>query len=171
MTAITLHSFVDIYRRALATADHLVTKGSAHAVETGGQAADILGWRLAEDMNPLSFQCEVVINFSRNWIARAAGLPVPDSINGADLSLDQIHAEIASAKAFLDTVSVDQLAGRDDTPVTFKIGDIMEPTLPAAQWITGFATTNIHFHLSMIYAILRKQGVKLGKVDMFPTGL
>lgn len=171
MTAISLYSFVDIYRRALATADHLLKKGAAHAAADGGAEADILGWRLAEDMHPVSFQCEVVINFSRNWIARAAGVAVPDSINGADLTLDQIYAEIASAKAFLDGISAEQLAGRDDAPVTFKIGDIMEPTLPAAQWITGFATTNIHFHLSILYAILRKQGVQLGKIDMFPTGL
>jgi hypothetical protein len=63
------------------------------------------------------------------------------------------------------------LTGRDDAPVTFKIGEIMEPTLPAGQWITGFATTNIYFHVSMAYAILRMKGVPLGKLDMFPKGL
>lgn len=171
MTAISLYSFVDIYRRALATADHLLKKGAAHAAANGGAEADILGWRLAEDMHPVSFQCEVVINFSHNWIARAAGVAVPDSINGADLSLDQFHAEIAAAQSFLDGVTAETLAGRDDVPVTFKIGDIMEPTLPASQWLTGFATTNIHFHMSILYAILRMKGVPLGKVDLFPSGL
>lgn len=171
MTNVTLFSFVDMYRRALAATDHLLTKGAAHAVAAGGTEADILGWRLADDMHPLSFQLEIVINFTRNWIARAAGVAVPDSINGADLSLDQFHAEIAAAQAFLDGVTAERLAGRDDAPVKFKIGDIMEPTLPASQWLTGFATTNIYFHMSMVYAILRMKGVPLGKVDLFPTGL
>ena len=47
----------------------------------------------------------------------------------------------------------------------------MEPTLPVAQWMTGFATTNIYFHMSMAYAILRSKGVPIGKLDLFPTGL
>jgi hypothetical protein len=47
----------------------------------------------------------------------------------------------------------------------------MAPTLEASQWLTGFATTNIYFHTSMVYAILRARGVAVGKVDLFSTGL
>ena len=43
----------------------------------------------------------------------------------------------------------------------------MEPTLPAGQWLSVFATTNIYFHLSMAYAILRMKGVPIGKIDLF----
>ncbi len=43
--------------------------------------------------------------------------------------------------------------------------------MPASQWITGFSTTNILFHLSMAYAILRRRGVPIGKVDLFAGGL
>ena len=47
----------------------------------------------------------------------------------------------------------------------------MAPTMAAERWVTGFGMTNIAFHASMIYAILRVKGVALGKIDMFPTGL
>ncbi len=47
----------------------------------------------------------------------------------------------------------------------------MSPTLPVGQWISGFATTNLYFHASMAYAILRAKGVPIGKIDLFPTGL
>ena len=47
----------------------------------------------------------------------------------------------------------------------------MAPTFPAAQWLTVFAATNINFHVSMAYAILRTNGVPLGKADMFAAGL
>ena len=46
----------------------------------------------------------------------------------------------------------------------------MEPTLPAGQW-TVSATTNLYFHLSMAYSILRARGVQIGKVDLFAGGL
>ena len=37
--------------------------------------------------------------------------------------------------------------------------------------MTVFAATNINFHVSMVYAILRSKGVPLGKADMFAAGL
>ena len=39
--------------------------------------------------------------------------------------------------------------------------------MPASQWLSVFATTNIYFHLSMAYAILRMKGVPIGKIDLF----
>jgi hypothetical protein len=43
--------------------------------------------------------------------------------------------------------------------------------LPAGQWLTVFATTNLHFHLSTAYGILRAHGVPIGKADLFARGL
>ena len=48
------------------------------------------------------------------------------------------------------------------------LGNGMEPTLPAGRWLTVFAATNLYFHLSTAYDILRARGVPLGKVDLFP---
>ena len=48
---------------------------------------------------------------------------------------------------------------------------VMKPEMPIEQWVTGFATTNFYFHLSMAYAILRQRGVPLGKPDLFAGGL
>jgi uncharacterized protein len=171
MNMTSLYSFVEIYARALETTGHLLGKGLAFASEKGISEQDLLGWRLVEDMNPLNFQLAVIINFSNGWVARAAGVAVPESIEGAAMDAAGFKAAIADARAFLGRITPDQINTRDQALITFKIGDIMEPTLPASQWLTGFATTNIHFHLSMAYAILRLKGVPLGKIDLFPSGL
>lgn len=168
---VTLHSFLGIYGHALDVAAHLLDKGAAFARDSGLDPETIAGWRLSEDMHPLAFQIGVVVNFSRSFPARAAGLPVPEAIDAGTLDIAGLHAAIAIAKADLAAIGADQLVGRDDVPLTVKLGDVMEPTLPAAQWLTGFATTNIHFHMSMTYAILRAKGVPIGKIDLFPTGL
>lgn len=47
----------------------------------------------------------------------------------------------------------------------------VKPTLPAERWLTVFATTNLFFHLSTAYGILRAHGVQIGKPDMFASGL
>ena len=166
---VCLFTFVDLYSKGLTTLDSLLAKGAEFAASKGVSEADMLAWRLIDDMNPLSFQAMVVINFAKQWTARAAGLPVPENI-AEDLDLAGYRVEIANAKAFLAGLKAEQFEGRDSAPVTFNLG-MMEPTLPAGQWLTGFATTNFYFHLSIAYAILRHKGVTLGKVDLFAGGL
>ena len=165
-----LYSFVGLFSRQLDTAAHILAKGAAHAAATGVPEGDMLGWRLIDDMSPLSFQLMVVCNFSRAWPARVAGLPLHTDI-GADLDVAGYQAAIAEAKTYLAAIGPAQFAGRDDVPLTVTLGNDMSPTLPAAQWLTVFATTNLYFHLSTAYAILRSKGVAIGKVDLFAGGL
>ncbi|WP_394762472.1 DUF1993 domain-containing protein [Phenylobacterium sp.] len=165
-----LFTFIGLYSRLLDTAASLLKKGDAFAKAQGVSEADMLGWRLIDDMAPLAFQIMVVCNFSRQWPARVAGLPVPEAIE-ADLSLAGFQTAIAEAKAYLATLTPKQFADRDDVPLTVEIGTGMTPTLPSAQWLTVFATTNLYFHLSTAYGILRSKGVPIGKPDMFAGGL
>ena len=169
-----LYSFVGLFSRQLDTAAHILAKGAAHAAATGVSEAEMLAWRLIDDMSPLSFQLMVVCNFARVWPARVAGLPLPADITAdlaANLDVAGFQAAIAEAKTYLATITPGQFAGRDDVPLTVTLGNDMSPTLPAAQWLTVFATTNLYFHLSTAYGILRSKGVAIGKVDLFAGGL
>ncbi len=170
LMAFTLFSFVDLYRRQLDTAMHLLDKAVGFASANGISQEEMLGWRLADDMHPLGFQFMVVANFTRSWPARVADQPLPEPIEST-IDVAGFQWAIADAKAYLATLTPEQFEGRDDVPLTVKLGETMEPTLPAERWLAGFATTNIYFHLSMVYAILRTKGVPLGKSDMFAGGL
>jgi hypothetical protein len=167
---INLYSFVGMYGRVLDTASSLLAKGAAHAAATGVSEAEMLDWRLIDDMQPLAFQIMVVCNFPPQWLARAADLPVPEDVT-ADLDVAGFQAAIAGSKAYLAALTPEQFAGRDDVPLTVTIGNGMSPTLPAGQWVSVFATTNLYFHLSTAYGILRSKGVQIGKPDLFGGGL
>ena len=54
--------------------------------------------------------------------------------------------------------------------MTVDLGQI-KPTMPIGHWVLGFAQTNLIFHLSIAYAILRSRGVPLSKPDLFAGGL
>ena len=166
---VNLYSFLGLYDHALIATSHLLDKGLEHAASQGVSERDMLGWRLIDDMHPLGFQVMVVVNFSCQWTARVAGLPVPEPIT-ADLDVGQFKDAIARARDYLSTLTPEQFAGRDDVPLTVRITDELEPTLPCGQWLASFATTNIHFHLSTTYAILRARGVPIGKRDLFAGG-
>ena len=126
-------------------------------------------WRLAEDMFPLRRQIQTVASFAMQWPARVAGVDVPEAISG-DQGVAELMAAIAHAKAYLATLKPKQFAGRDDKALTIEMGPT-PTTHSAGQWLSGFATTNLYFHLSMVYGILRHKGVQLGKRDLFASGL
>ena len=167
---VSLFTFVDLNSRAVGTAEHLLEKGVAFAKAQGGNGEDCLDWRLIEDMAPLRFQLMVVANFTRLWPARVAGLPLPAEVDD-QLDVAGFKAALADAKAYLAGLTAAQFEGRDDVPLTVTIGNGMSPTLPSGQWLTVFATTNLYFHLSTAYAILRAKGVQIGKPDLFAGGL
>lgn len=168
--AVCLFTFVDLYSKGLATLDHILAKGAEFAASKGVSEADMLEWRLVEDMNPLRFQAFVVINFAKQWTARAAGVTVPADIP-SDLDLAGMRAAIAEARSFLAGLKAEQFAGRDDVVMQVALGNGFSPELPVSQWLSGFSTTNFYFHLSTAYAILRARGVPIGKVDLFAGGL
>ena len=169
--ATNLFTFVELFSRVLDTAAHILAKGAEHARAQGIAESDFLNWRLIDDMRPLSFQLSVVCDFARQWPARAAGLPVPADID-VPSDVATFQRTLAEAKAYVAQLTSEQFEGRDEVPVTYAIATGgLTPTLPAARWITVFATTNLYFHLSTAYAILRSHGVPIGKVDLFPTGL
>ena len=167
---VNLYTFVNLYDRALDTAAHLLAKGEDFAAANGVSETELLNWRLIDDMAPLGFQLMVVINFATQWPARVVGVAGPAEVS-ADLDAAGFKAAIAAAKAWLAALTPEQFAGRDEVPLTYQIGPGMEPTLPSAQWLTVFATTNLFFHLSTAYGILRSKGVPIGKPDMFAAGL
>jgi len=170
MSTVNLYSFVDLFARSVVTTKHLLAKGAAHVSSLGITEREMLSWRLAEDMHPLGFQLMAVANFSQTWTARVADLEPPEAI-AADLDVAGFNAALDAALAYLRGLSPEQFAGRDETPLTVELMPGMAPTLPAAQWLTVFAATNINFHVSMVYALLRANGVPLGKADMFAAGL
>jgi hypothetical protein len=170
MSAVNLFSFVDLFARSVVATKHLLAKGLAHVSSLGIPEREMLNWRLAEDMHPLGFQLMVVANFSRTWTARVAGLEPPEGI-APDLDVAGFDAGLEAALAHLRALTPAQFEGRDEVPLTFEIMPGMAPTFPAAQWLTVFAATNINFHASMVYAILRNNGVPLGKADVFVAGL
>jgi len=167
---VNLYTFVSLYDRALVAASHLLDKGLEHAAAQGVSERDMLNWRLIDDMQPVGFQLMVVVSFACQWTARVAGLPLPERIS-AELDVAGFKNGIAEARAYLASLKPERFEGRDDVPLTVQITEGLEPTLPAGQWLASFATTNILFHLSTLYGILRAHGVPIGKADLFAGGL
>ena len=122
--------------------------------------------KLAEDMLPLSFQVGIFSNTCKRSIERlapskTASLPNWDAEELK--TLDDLIARVDAVKKMLETVQAEDVAGVDEKIVECGLGKTETAKLEAKGYLLGYALPNVFFHLSIAYAILRKEGVPLGK--------
>jgi uncharacterized protein len=138
-------------------------KGVAH---TGDDGTALLAARLAPDMLPLSSQIKIACAQSVDAVARLLGQPV--SVTPEVESLADAKALIADTIAGLraaDTTAIDAAA---DKALALDLPNGMAFDLSGADYVRDWALPQFHFHTSMAYAILRQQGVAIGKADLLP---
>jgi len=122
--------------------------------------------RLADDMLPLSFQVQTVANTSKRAIMRLAPHKT-DSLPDWDAeelkTLDDLIARVEKSQAMLEAVKPEDVEGVDDKTVECGTGPKETAIMAAKGYVLGYAIPNAFFHNATAYAILRKEGVPLGK--------
>ncbi|CAG9987851.1 unnamed protein product [Clonostachys byssicola] len=142
-------------------------KDTAHLLEVAQKqpnASSLLGARLCEDMKPLTFQVYTVTKFTEIINSRLSGretIVYEDNMT----SYDEMHARINEVLARVENTDKDVVnkLGEEAAPTAMGPGVTMD--LAGKVYAHGVTMPNILFHVSITYAILRKEGVPLGKAD------
>ena len=154
---------VGTFKHVLGTLDAMLAKAEAHAIAKGYDPAVLLASRLHPDMFDLTRQVQIACDMAKSGAARLAGVEPPKHPDD-EKSFAELYARIAKVRAFLDTLdtaTIDAAAARDisvpmrDRTLEFK----------GADYLTGWVLPNLYFHVTTAYAILRHNGVALGKAD------
>ena len=152
----------------LGALDRVMEKAKAFCDERGVTQADLIDARLAPDMFPLGYQVKSCAVHSIGGIEGArAGSFSPDrnawptDFDGLRDILQRASAELSA----LDRKTVDELTEAD---THFALGEIKLP-FTGANFLLSFSQPNFYFHAATAYAILRAQGVNLGKRDFMGT--
>jgi hypothetical protein len=148
--------------KSLSALDTLLSKAEAFAKEKGLSDSDLLNQRLAPDMFPFKKQVQVACDNAKGAAARLSGTEAP-VFDDTEETFAELHARIQKTQEYLNTF----------TEGSFKDGAERQVTLPyfPAKYMTGFdyareyVLPNFFFHVSMAYAILRKEGAPIGKAD------
>jgi hypothetical protein len=165
MSTITLSSaFLPIFKRALRNLDHFIDKGLASAAARKFNPDVLAQSRLAPDMLPLTSQVRIACDAAKLAVARVGGLSAP-KFEDNETTLAELKTRIASTLAWLDSVPADVLDGREDVDVTFPVGREATRTLKGADYLRHWALPNVMFHVTTTYALMRHNGVELGKQD------
>ncbi|HEY8097488.1 MAG TPA: DUF1993 domain-containing protein, partial [Methylobacter sp.] len=105
----------------------------------------------------------IATDMVKGCAARLAGIEVP-RYEDNETTFADLQARIAKTKAFLQSVSASQIDGSEDRQITLKFGS-REFGFLGQVYLLDFVLPNFHFHLTTTYAILRHNGVEIGKMD------
>ncbi len=119
--------------------------------------------RLAPDMRPLTFQIQTASDTAKGCAARLAGIDAP-AMADTEASFPELQERIAKTIRFLESVKPEQLANAETRTVVLKFPS-GEMKFTGADYVNGFALPNFYFHVLTAYAILRHNGIEIGKRD------
>ncbi len=154
---------IPVFTRVLNNLSAILNKAAAHAEAKKIDPSVFINSRLAPDMFPLARQIQIATDAVKGCAARLAGIEIP-SFPDTETSFPELQERIAKTVAFLNSVTEAQLEGSDSKTVTLKVrGNDVE--LKGLAYLNGFVLPNLYFHVTTAYAILRHNGVELGKGD------
>ena len=146
-----------VFLRYLRQLHRLLDSAAAHSC---GEET-LLQARLAPDMLPLEVQVQIVANFALRACFPLIGRAVPP-YGEFPATWSGMHARVVRALTLLETLPESEFAGAGQRRIEDQAGQALL-SLPADDFLLQYAMPNFFFHLSMVYAILRAQGVPLSK--------
>jgi uncharacterized protein len=161
---ISMHAMsVEVFTHTLGNLSAVLQKGLSHAKQRKFEPAVLLNARLAPDMLPLTRQVQIACDIAKNSVARLAAQE-PPRIADTETTFEELHVRIARTIDFLKSVPASALEDSATRDIKFTAG---ERTLEfkGLEFLQRWAIPNVFFHATTSYAILRHNGVELGKRD------
>lgn len=148
--------------KMLQNLDRWLTKAEEHAKAKSFDAAVLLSSRLAPDQYPLTRQVQAACDAGKFAAARLSG-KAPPAHPDTEATMEELHARVRAVVEYLGTFSEADFEGAEARIVglPFAPGKGMK----GDDYLTEMALPNFYFHITHAYAILRHNGVPLGKID------
>ena len=163
MTITMYQASVPVFERTLKALDVILDKAAAYATERKIDPTVLLTARLYPDMFALTRQVQIATDHAKGASARLAGVAVP-SFTDNEATFPDLKARIAKTLEFIATVKPAQIDGSEARDITLKAGP-RELNFKGQDYLLFFALPNFYFHVTTAFAILRHNGVPIGKLD------
>jgi hypothetical protein len=137
-------------------------KAQAHAEAKKFDANVLLSARLAPDQFHLTRQIQTACDNAKNLAARLAGME-PPRFEDTETTIDELRARVDRTIEFLRTLSRERFEGAEERRIVLPF--MPDKHMIGGEYLVQFALPNFYFHAAMAYAILRHNGVDLGKID------
>lgn len=153
---------VSQFNKMLKNLDRWIEKGVEHAKAKSFDPSVLLAARLAPDQYSLVRQVQAACDAAKFAGARLTGRDAP-RFEDTETTVDEIRARIHNTVAFLDGLTASDFDGASDRVIALPF--MPGKGLTGGDYLAELATPNFFFHVTTAYAILRHNGVSLGKAD------
>jgi len=155
---------VPVFKQLLTAMKTVLEQAGAQVAAKDMQPDALLQARLYPDMFPLVRQVQIAADFARGISARLAGIDVP-AFEGTETSFADLDALLTKTLAFLDGVDAAKFDGSEGKEIVLRPGTPKERKLGGQAYLSSYGLPQFFFHVTTTYAILRHNGVPIGKKD------
>ena len=163
MTISMYQASVPVMARMFGNLSAILTKAEADATTRKIDPSVFLNARLAPDMHPLTRQIQIASDAAKGGVARLAGID-PPKLADTETSFAELQTRIKNTVDFMESVTASQIDGSEAKTITLQFPG-REVSFPGQVFLLNFTLPNFFFHVTMAYAILRHNGVAVGKMD------
>lgn len=161
MTLSMYEASVPVFQARLKALSAILATAEQNATERKIDPQVFLTSRLAPDMFALTRQVQIATDHAKGAPSRLSGREVP-KYEDDEASFADLAARIAKTADHLSTFSAADIDGSDDKTIQLKLGG-HEMSLTGMRYLLDVAMPNFYFHVTTAYAILRHNGVPIGK--------
>jgi hypothetical protein len=155
---------VPVFIRALNNLSAILKKAEEYAAEKNIDPNTLASAKLVDDMLPLAFQICTVSNTAKATVERV-GKTEPIPMEDNEKTFAEFQERIAKTIKVLEAVDPKVFEGKETAEVEMRGNKFT-----GQSYILTFALPNFFFHVMAAYAILRKEGVPVGKLDYLKGG-
>ena len=157
--------------KILDTADTILKKVELHVTEGKATEAEVMDWKIIDDMLPFVRQIQVLTDNVKGGLSRISQVEAP-KFEDNEKTIAELFARVEKTRAFVKTINISEIGktnSNGDNAVDKII--IKLPWMPEGmswtgkQYTEGFILQNAYFHLITAYSIIRSKGVQIGKMD------
>jgi hypothetical protein len=140
-----------------------VEKAAAFTHEKGIAPADLIQSRLAPDMLSFSGQVQRASDKAKGGDARLAMIEAP-AFPDTETTFAELATRIEKTATFLRSVDKKSFEGSDARSIEIKFRSL-SGAYSGERYLMGILLPDFFFHVATAHAILRSQGLAIGKVD------
>jgi uncharacterized protein len=163
MTITMYRASVPVFTQMLTALSAILKKAADHCAAKKIDPAVLVGGRLYPDMFALARQVQIASDHAKGAAARLAGKEVP-SYPDTETTFEELQARIAKTLAYIGGFKPADIDGSEEKTVTVTHGS-NSTTFKGEEYLLHFALPNFYFHVTTAFAILRHNGVEIGKRD------
>lgn len=156
---------VPIFTKLLGGINTWFDRATKHAEARKFDVETLLSARLAPDQYPLVQQIQAACDNAKFCVSHLTGKKPPSNPD-TEKTVAELRARIKSTLDYLATFTREEFAGAEERPCKHSW---MPGPMRGGDYLDHFILPNFHFHLTTAYAILRHNGVDLGKQDYMVT--